>query len=75
MEIRVKLMGVLKAKEPKDNRMELSDGATVADVLDLLEIPDKQVHTFSVNGSFGRDKTQSLSAGDDLMVLAPVGGG
>ena len=75
MQIRVKLMGVLKAKEPQGNRLDLPDGSTVGEVLKMLDIPDQKVHTFSVNGSFDRDRQRKLESEDELMVLAPVGGG
>ena len=75
MQVRVKLMGILKSKTPDGGRLELADGATVEDALGALDIDRSRVHALSVNGTFERDMTRSLSAEDELMVLAPVGGG
>ena len=75
MEIQVKLMGILKEKTPHGGKLELPEGATVADVLQLLDVPGERVHVFTVNGSFERDRTKPLQADDELCVIPPVGGG
>jgi len=75
MEIRVKLMGVLKDKTPPTGKLELSAGATVADALQALDVPGERVHVFTVNGSFERDRTKMLQPDDELSVIPPVGGG
>ena len=75
MQVRVKLMGILKQKTPDGGRLDLADGATVEDALSALDIKQVRVHAFSVNGTFERDLKRPLCADDELMVLAPVGGG
>ena len=67
--------GLGDAQLPDGGRLELADGATVEDALGALDIDRSRVHALSVNGTFERDMTRSLSAEDELMVLAPVGGG
>ena len=55
MEIRLKLMGVLKGKTPAGDVVDLSAGATIANVLEALDISAESVHTFFVNGKVERD--------------------
>lgn len=75
MQVRVKLMGVLKEKMPEGGALELADGATIEDALQTLEIPHESVHIISVNGSFERDFGRTLEPDDEITVLAPVGAG
>jgi len=75
MIVRIKLMGVLKAKSPEDGQLELADGASIEDVLKILDVPVESVQIFTVNGSLERDRTRRLSDDDDLSVLPPAGGG
>ena len=75
MEITLKLMGVLKDKTSDEGKLKIADGATILDVLTALDIPSEGVQTFTVNGQLERDRNRSLSDGDDLAILPPVGGG
>ncbi len=75
MHIRVKLMGVLKEKSPPDGRLDVPQNATVASVLEQLQIPASLVQTCTINGQWVRDRNVTLNEGDELVVLPPVGGG
>ena len=75
MQLTIKLMGMLKNKEPEGGVLELADGATIEDALVALEIPSDTVHVFSVNSQLERDKSRQLADGDDFSVFPPVGGG
>lgn len=75
VEIRVKLMGVLKDKTPPNGKLELPNGATIKDAIEALAIPIQSIQVCTVNGSVERDRARSLAADDELTVLAPVGGG
>ena len=75
MMVRLKLMGVLKAKTPNNGQLEIADGATIEDVLRAVDVPVESVQVFTVNGSLERDRGRVLSDGDDLSVLPPAGGG
>ncbi|MFS8087014.1 MAG: MoaD/ThiS family protein [Acidobacteriota bacterium] len=75
MQIRLKLMGMLKARMPPGGALEVADGATIADVLRALQIAPPTVRVFTVNGQFERDRTRVLAANDELAVIPPVGGG
>ena len=75
MQVRVKLMGVLKAKSPEGDKLELPDGSTVRQALVVLDISTDRVHVFSINGTLERNLDRRLEPNDELTVLAPVGGG
>lgn len=75
MNIRVKLMGLLKEQMPPEGRLSLTDAATIGDALVALQIPRESVQVFSVNGALVRDPLHTLLEGDELTVLPPVGGG
>jgi len=75
MQIQIKLMGMLKEKMPEGGKLEVVDGATISDVLSVLDVPAESVQVFTVNGQLERDKSRELSADDELSVLPPVGGG
>lgn len=75
MEVKVKLMGALQSKTPEGGRIQLPDGASVADVLQKLDIGNEHVQTVMRNGKMENDRGCVLGDGDELMILAPVGGG
>ena len=75
MQIRVKLMGMLKEKAPEGDVIELSDESSIEDALGVMDIPVESVQIFSVNGKLVRDRTRTLQPDDELTVLPPVGGG
>ncbi len=75
MEIRVKLMGVLRDKTPEGGALQMSENGTIRDALEALEIPLEIAQTFTVNGQLSRDQSLVLSDSDELTVLPPVGGG
>jgi sulfur carrier protein ThiS len=75
MKINIKLMGVLKDKTPADGTLDLAEGATIEEALDLLDISAETVQVCTVNGKLERDLQRQLSANDELSVVPPVGGG
>ena len=75
MQVRIKLMGMLKGKTPESGLLEMDDGATIADVLDRLQIRWDSALVFTVNGRLVREGEHRLAAGDEFTVLPPVGGG
>ncbi|MFQ5732638.1 MAG: MoaD/ThiS family protein [Planctomycetaceae bacterium] len=75
MQLKLNLMGALKTKSPPDNRLETADAACINDVLAALEIADHQVQVVIVNGKPQPDRQRPLADGDELTVVAPVGGG
>jgi molybdopterin converting factor small subunit len=75
MQVRLKLMGMLKARTPAGGVLELADGATIDDVLRALEVAPQTIRVFTVNGQFERDRGRVLAPDDELTVIPPVGGG
>ena len=75
MQIRLKLMGMLKARTPAGGALEVADGATIDDVLRALDVAPQAIRVFTVNGQFERDRGRMLAPNDELTVIPPVGGG
>jgi sulfur carrier protein ThiS len=75
MHVRLKLMGMLKARTPAGGVLEVADGATIDDVLRALEVAPQTIRVFTVNGQFERDRGRVLAPDDELTVIPPVGGG
>ncbi|MBK7080266.1 MAG: MoaD/ThiS family protein [Betaproteobacteria bacterium] len=75
MQIRLKLMGMLKPRTPPGGTLEVAVGATIADVLRALDIDPRTVRVFTVNGQLERDRDRVLAADDELAAIPPVGGG
>lgn len=75
MRIRLRLMGMLKDQMPADGELDIDDGGNIRAALVALDIPADSVQVFQVNGQLERNKDRQLSAGDELTVLPPVGGG
>ena len=75
MEIRIKLMGVLRDKTPEGGALQMSENGTIRDALEALEIPSEIAQTFTVNGQLSHDHSRVLSNSDELTVFPPVGGG
>lgn len=75
MQIKVTLMGSLKANAPDGNTIELPDGSTIADLLTALDLDPAFVQTIMLNGKPQKDRAQVIDADDELTLLPPVGGG
>jgi sulfur carrier protein ThiS len=75
MQIRLKLMGMLKARTPAGGVLEVAEGATIEDVLRALGVAAPTIRVFTVNGEFERDRGRTLGPDDELTVIPPVGGG
>jgi len=75
MVIAVKLMGLLKSKNPPRGTIELRDGATIEEVLQGLQVETTPAFVISVNGQIERNRARTLVEGDQLTVIPPVGGG
>ena len=75
MRIRLKLMGMLKARTPAAGVLEVGDGAAIEDVLRTLEIAPQAVQLVTVNGQIERNRGRVLEPDDELSVIPAVGGG
>jgi sulfur carrier protein ThiS len=77
MKVHLQLFSILRDKLPREAQgettLELQDGATVADVLAVLDITRNVV--ISVNDIHEPDKSRQLQNGDDIKMFSSVGGG
>jgi sulfur-carrier protein len=79
MRIQLKLYGTLRRLSPGGKagaplELDLPDGATIQELIDLLEIPDEETKVSFVN-NLVRDKDYRLEDGDKVGIFPPVGGG
>ena len=77
--VHVKLFATLRDYRPglgigEAFPVELPDGATVADLVKKLGLPQDEVKLVFVNALF-RDMGHVLADGDELGIFPPVGGG
>ena len=62
----------VRAGAPLD--IELPEGSTLADLVDHLGLPPEKVRVIFVNGRV-RQRDHVLTAGDEVGIFPPVGGG
>jgi molybdopterin synthase sulfur carrier subunit len=75
----VKLFATLRQARPdvplgQAFPLDLPEGATMADLIRELALPDEEVKLIFVNALF-RDRDYVLSEGDEVGIFPPVGGG
>ena len=77
MEIHLQLYSILREKLPLDAKgrtvLQLDEGATLADLLNELDIKRRVV--ISVNGVLESDKSHQLRDGDAVKIFQSVSGG
>jgi sulfur carrier protein ThiS len=75
--VKVTLHSYLKEFLPEDldgeKEFELRDGATIADLVQIMELPDSAAA--AVNESIERDRGKVLQDGDHIRFLRPGAGG
>jgi molybdopterin converting factor small subunit len=79
MQVKLKLSGLLREyyqlrPYPREENVDLSNGANVADVFDQYKIPYDRVHLVIVNRRHADLKT-SLKDGDEVWALPLAAGG
>ncbi len=77
--VQVKLFATLRRHYPdlgigEAMDIDLTDGATVNQLLDHLDLPEKEVKVVFVNGVV-RGRDYALADGDEVGIFPPVGGG
>lgn len=83
MKIRIKLYALLGKYLPADAKkneadLEVSEGVSIIDVLDMLNLPEEQCHLVLVNGTYvapSERPTYALTEADALAIWPPVAGG
>lgn len=77
MKITVELQGYLDQYAPTEEATfayEMPDGATVGDVMKRLHLPE-DLSAAAIVGGEASDPAQTLSEGDRLTLVPPLGGG
>jgi sulfur carrier protein len=74
MKVIVKLFATLRKERGDGAELTLSEGSTLRDVLDVLEIKPEQASILFVNGRHA-DLDQFISDGDVISIFPPIGGG
>jgi molybdopterin synthase sulfur carrier subunit len=77
--IQVKLFATLRHYRPgleigESFAVELPQGATIADLIRELGLPDEEVKIIFVNALF-RERDYVLADGDQVGIFPPIGGG
>ena len=77
MEIHLQLYSILREKLPKEAKgrgvLHLDDGATLADILQELDITRRVV--ISVNGAHETDFSRKMFDGDEVKIFSSISGG
>jgi thiamine biosynthesis protein ThiS len=78
MKIEIKLVGRLKEYRESNEAVEISEGATVIEVLAIIGVPEDEAGMVALNGTAIARKdraTHRVEDGDSMTILAPVHGG
>ena len=74
MEVEVRLFASLQKYRDEQDKVELEDGTTVADLLGTFGIPPSEVAIVLVNGKHATGE-QLLNDGETLSLFPPIAGG
>ena len=79
MQVSIKLFATLRKKLPKGSlgkaTLDLTDQATINDLIHQLDIPLDLAQMVLVNGEQTREFDQALTDGDQVSIFPPVAGG
>jgi molybdopterin synthase sulfur carrier subunit len=74
MHVTVKLFATLRKDRFDEKDLELPDGVTAGEIIDMLAIPPTEVTLIFINGRHSAPETK-LTGGDTLALFPPIGGG
>ena len=74
MQIKVRLFATLRENREKEMIMDLAQGATPKDIIERLNILEKEAAIILVNGR-GAKLDKVLEDNDTVSIFPPVGGG
>jgi molybdopterin converting factor small subunit len=74
MKVKIKLFASLRNFGPEEQEVDLPDGATVDDAINMLNLPVHFALLKIVNGEH-RPPKHSLKDGDELALFPPIAGG
>jgi len=74
MQVNVRLFATLRINREKEIQMDLTEGVTVRDIIERLDISEQEATIIFINGR-GAKLDHRLSDNDRLSIFPPVGGG
>ena len=74
MRVRVSLYSALCIDRFAEAEVELTEGATISDLLEKLDLPFQDIGIVMVNAHSGTFQ-QRLQPGDRITLIPPIGGG
>jgi sulfur-carrier protein len=74
MHVTVKLFATLRKDRFDERELELADGVTAGDIIDMITIPSTEVTLIFINGRHSTPETK-VADGDTLALFPPIGGG
>jgi molybdopterin converting factor small subunit len=74
MKVKVKLFASLRTLGPDEQVLDLPDGTTADNVIDLLKIP-RTIRLLKIVNGEHRPADHVLQDGDDLALFPPIAGG
>lgn len=75
MRIDVQCFATLASHSPQKGSMEVAEGTTIEDLVDMLGIEKSEVRLVFVNGKNQSDWSSRIQPGDRIGIFPPVGGG
>jgi sulfur-carrier protein len=74
MHVTVKLFATLRKDRFDERNVELADGVTAGELIDMIAIPPTDVTLIFINGRHSIPEAK-LADGDTLALFPPIGGG
>jgi sulfur-carrier protein len=74
MHVTARLFATLRKDRFDEKVLELADGVTAGEVINMIAIPPTEVTLIFINGRHGAPETK-LADGDTLAFFPPIGGG
>lgn len=72
--IKVRLFANLRENRNKEMMIELGEGSTIKDIIEILNIPREDAAILLVNG-LGAELDKILDDNDTVSIFPPLGGG
>lgn len=74
MQLTIRLSASLRTGRFQERTLEMPEGATLAQLIDAIEVPENAIGILLVNGKHALHE-DPLHAGDHVHLLPPIGGG
>lgn len=72
--VKVRLFANLRENRDKEMMIELGEGSTIKDIIEILNIPREDAAILLVNG-LGAELDKILEDNDTVSIFPPLGGG